>query len=911
MIKLVFICSRKENLGIINILSELKEIQIFCFIKEEWLDYIETLPKYNNIVYDKSLQNINKIKDLSIILSDEAKYKLDIELENEIPFLNALSFKFFQNVLEEMYDRGKEFKNNIEAQKIISDLGLKLTSSKTLQEISDNIVSCALGLTKTPAGSLVLYDDKENTLNLLATKGFSEEFSKTKTYHVRKGGMTEYILQQNKPIVINDLSMQPSFNNPLMLKEKVSSLIATTLKCEGKTIGILYVDDFVVREYMPEQIASLSLLAMEAAFGIEKIRLLTQLENKNIELKKTTDYMKAILDNSADMIVTTDSTTKIVEFNKGGEHILGYKYEDVVGTTAERFYRHAKERQKIIEKIQKEGEIANYETKLRHKDGRLVDISLSISQLKDKNGEVIGTVGMSKDITKQKHLEKKLRESNKELAKKITEVQKIDKMKSDFLSVVSHELRTPLTSILGFAKMIHKKFERDIVPNLNMEDSKISNTTGKITDNLKIITSEGERLARLINNVLDLAKIEAGKLEWKMEPVKVEDICQTAIYATSSLAEERKLELKFIPEQHLPMINVDKDRLIQVVTNIISNAIKFTNSGSVTCTAKKIKDHIEIRIQDTGIGIKPEHISKVFEKFKQVGEGDTISDRPKGTGLGLTICKEIVEAHGGKIWVESEYGKGSTFIFYLPAIMEASNVEEKLEYIPLARNIFIDRISNSQKVHLILVFDDEAHIRSLLRQQLEDEGYRVIEAGDGNEAILKAREEKPDLIICDILMPGLSGFDILTVLKTNKETSNIPILIHSVFEDKEKGFRLGADDYITKSVNAAEKLIKSVSELLSGKKSAHKKVLLIEENKSVSKSVQEALILKGYEVVSAYTGKEGLEKAKIENPDLIIIDDIISKSNNYELIKTLKYVKGSEKSSIIVLTRDKQTTTSS
>ncbi|MBI4651301.1 response regulator [Candidatus Desantisbacteria bacterium] len=905
MMKLAFVCAHKENLEIIKILSSLKDIQIHCFINNEWLNNEQYTYPDKKVIYEDSINNINKIENLSIILSDEGKEKLNIKLEKDIPFLNALNFKFFQNVLTEMYERGKEFKQNIESQKIISDLGLKLTSSKSMEEISRIILDCALNLTKTPAGSLVLYDEKENTLNLLTARGFSREFSQTIVYNVRKGGMTEYILQSSEPIVINDLSKQPSFNNPLLLKEKVASLIAVTLVCERKIVGILYVDDFVIRDFSPEAIASLSLLAMEAAFGIEKIRLLTQLENKNSELEKTTDYLKGVMNNSADMIITTDSFTNIVEFNTGGENILGYKKEEVIGSSAERFYRHKEERKRIVEKIKKEGNISNYETKLMSKQGRLIDISLSISELKDKEGKVIGTVGISKDITKQKHLEKKLRESNKELAKKIKEVKKIDKMKSDFLSIVSHELRTPLTSILGFAKIIQKKLERDIITVLNMNDPRISGTAEKIITNLKIITSEGERLARLINNVLDLAKIEAGKLEWKMEPVKIEDICNTAIYATSSLADEKKLEIKFIPDECMPKVNVDKDRLIQVATNLLSNAIKFTNSGSVTFIVKKFKDHVEIRVIDTGIGIKPEDISKVFEKFKQLGEGDTISDRPKGTGLGLTICKEIIEAHGGKIWVESEYGKGSNFIFTLPVIMEASSAEEKIEYVPIAGNIFLDKISKIQKGHLILVVDDEAHIRTLLRQQLEDEGYRVIEACDGNEAILKTREEKPDLIICDVLMPGLSGFDILTILKSNKETANIPILIHSVFEDKEKGFRLGADDYITKSVNAAEKLIKSVSELLSGKKSANKKVLIIEEDKSVSRSIQEALNLKGYEVVSAYNGKEGLELATKENPDLIIIDDIISKSNNYELIKTLKFVKGSEKSSIIVLTRDK------
>jgi PAS domain S-box-containing protein len=658
------------------------------------------------------MTNIDK---LSIILSGKDFNKLKLTSPSGIPIVDKNNYQFFKQILEEIEDIKNEFTNSISAQKIISNLGIKLTSANNIKEISETILDCALSLTKTPAGSISLYDEKENTLNLISTKGFSPEFSEVKKYPVRSGGMTEYILKQKEPIIVNNISNQPSFNNPMMLKEKVSSLIALSLFCEEKIVGILYVDDFVPRNFLPEQIALLSLLAMQAAFGIEKIKLLTQLEKKNHELSKTTEDLKAVLDNSADMIITTNSQSNIVEFNPAGERMLGYKKDEVCGTPVEKFYRHAEERRKILEKLQKQEQIANYETKLWTKNGKLLDISLSLSQLKDKEGNIMGTVGISKDISKQKQLEKKLRETNKQLEQKIKEVQKIEQMKSDFLSIVSHELRTPLTSILGFAKMIQRRFTKDIVPSLNTSEIKMAESVDKIQENLKIITSEGERLARLINNVLDLAKIEAGKMEWKVEPSKIEEICMTAMNAVSSLADHKKLSVKLLPDENLPLVNVDKDRLIQVVTNLFSNAIKFTNTGSVTCVVKNLQNKLEIRIKDSGIGIKPEDIGKLFEKFKHVGEGDTVSDKPKGTGLGLTICKEIIEALGGKIWVESEYGKGSSFIFTLPAIIETApskSEETSLEYTPITISKFIDKISRKEKGHLILIVDDEAHIRT-------------------------------------------------------------------------------------------------------------------------------------------------------------------------------------------------------
>ncbi|MFH1287117.1 MAG: PAS domain S-box protein [bacterium] len=341
------------------------------------------------------MTNIDK---LSAVLS--SKNLNDLESKSD--------YQFFRQILEGVENIKNEFANSIFAQKIISDLGIRLTSANNINEISNTILDCAMALTKTPAGSISLYDEEENMLNLVTAKGFSPEFAHVTKYPVRKGGMTEYILKQKEPIVVNNIASQPSFNNPMMLKEKVSSLIALTLFCEEKIVGILYVDDFVPRDFSPEQIAQLSLLAMQAAFGIEKIKLLAQLEKKNQELSKTTEYMKAILDNSADMIITTNSQTDIVEFNPAGERMLGYKKEEVFGTSVEKFYRDVEERRRIMGKIQGEEQIENYETKLQTKDGKLLDISLSLSQLRDKNSNIIGTVGVSKDISKQKQLEKKI-----------------------------------------------------------------------------------------------------------------------------------------------------------------------------------------------------------------------------------------------------------------------------------------------------------------------------------------------------------------------------------------------------------------------------------------------------------------------------------------------------------------------
>ena len=286
-------------------------------------------------------------------------------------------------------------------------------------------------------------------------------------------------------------------------------------------------------------------------------------------------------------------------------------------------------------------------------------------------------------VLSNRTLEQKVLERTRELSlevevrKKAEEAaEEANRTKSNFLSTVSHELRTPLTSVLGFAKIIRKKLDESVLPALKFEDKKAAKSLGQIREVTEIIVIEGERLTALIDDVLDLAKMEAGKITWNLQKVSITEVVDRATSAVSSLLEQKNLNLVKEVEEGLPEIYGDHDRLIQVVINLLSNAWKFTDKGSITVHAAltesdKGEPFIKVGVSDTGIGITPEDQKRVFDKFKQVG--DTLTDKPKGTGLGLSICVEIVEYHGGKIWVESEPGKGSTFYFTVAAGTENSN----------------------------------------------------------------------------------------------------------------------------------------------------------------------------------------------------------------------------------------------
>jgi signal transduction histidine kinase len=252
------------------------------------------------------------------------------------------------------------------------------------------------------------------------------------------------------------------------------------------------------------------------------------------------------------------------------------------------------------------------------------------------------------------------------LVRDVTLEKEIDRMKTDFISTVSHELRTPLTSVLGFAKIIRSRLAESVLPAVSGDDPKLRRAMAQVQTNIDVVVSEGERLTALINDVLDISKMEAGRMEWRREPVRVADLVRRSADAVRGLLPEGgPTELRVEIEPDLPDLVGDEPRLVQVLVNLLSNAAKFTPSGHVALSARRVGGGVELAVQDTGAGIDPALHDAVFEKFRQVG--DTLTDRPAGTGLGLPICRWIVRAHGSEISVDSALGRGSRFSFVLAA----------------------------------------------------------------------------------------------------------------------------------------------------------------------------------------------------------------------------------------------------
>ncbi|QHG17104.1 PAS domain S-box protein [Nostoc sp. ATCC 53789] len=587
--------------------------------------------------------------------------------------------------------------------------------------------------------------------------------------------------------------------------------------------------------------------------------------------------LNAILDNLADGLLVADTVGQITHFNPA--FLAMYELTD---TSVNGHYRELpiSGLAELVARTQSHpGEVFSAEVALtKERIGQAVATAIFKKTVEQEPPTCFGSALLIRDITAEKE---------------------IDKMKTDFISTVSHELRTPLTSVLGFASIIKEKLETDVFPIISTEDRKLQKTIKRVADNLNIIVSEAERLTSLINDVLDIAKMEAGKVEWQMQPLDPSELLDWATNSTAGLFETNGLQLVSEIEPGLPQIVGDRNRLLQVLINLISNAVKFTESGCVTCRVKQGDDGVCISVIDTGIGIAPEDQPKVFEKFRQVG--DTLTDKPKGTGLGLPICKQIIDHHGGRIWVESEPGNGSIFSFIIPTYTSDQKTTTNLNLDTLVKQLKEHVITTNPVVNknrkTILVVDDDANIRELLRQQLENEGYNVQEGKDGVDAIHQIKIARPDLILLDVMMPQINGFDVAAVLKNDPQTADIPIIILSIIENKERGYHIGIDRYLTKPINT-EKLLNEIGSLLYQGTSS-KKVLVVDKNASALKTLSDVLQAQGYNVIEASNPQECINKALSAKPDMIIIDSIFSQEG--DLVKTLRFEKELENVFFIML----------
>lgn len=766
--------------------------------------------------------------------------------------------------------------------------GITITKAGNLKEVLDKVLKSAMKLTEAPAGSIALIDGDE--MVMAAHRGLSREFFKEQRWQPRKEGLTYRILRDKEPVEFQDTEKEPLLKGTKILQGGIKSLLASPLLLDEGIVGILYLDDFKQREFTERHKNLIKIFSSFAAQAIEKFKLLHELE-------KSLGYLQGVLNDSQDMIATTDNRGRIVKLSKGGERILGYRADEVIGRNAAEFYVDKEERAQILEALKEEGAVYNYETKLQRKDGSHIDISLTISRLRDKDGNIIGTVGVSKDITEEKQLREKLRDKNRELEEltqgleekvleRTRELEKINRelrraneIKGRFIANMSHELRTPLHSIVGFSEVLLDRTFGDI--------------NEKQQRHVTNILTSGKHLLHLVNNILDLAKIEAGKIELSHEVFSLKAVIDEVLIVVKHLADKKLIELNTDISHEVNNFTADKIKFKQILYNILSNATKFTpESGRVGIRAERVinkdlfpwatkgQEFLKLSVWDTGIGIRTEDKERVFDDFEQLDP----SKSTEGTGLGLSLTKKLVELHGGYINVESNYGKGSTFNVYMPVIISEKYEEEK-RALPEAVIAVTEEVESAP---LVLVVEDDIPTSELLAIHLAKAGYRTVHAYNGAEAIRMAREVQPFAITLDIMLPKKNGWEVLQHLKSDSETSDIPVIIHSIIDNKELGFALGAVDYIVKPVDKANILSRLEQISLETKNSRYPvTVLTVTDDAGIQKHFQHILGSEGFLVHSAANSQEGINLALATNPNLAIIDLNIPEGG-FNLIKRFK-----------------------
>ncbi len=451
-------------------------------------------------------------------------------------------------------------------------------------------------------------------------------------------------------------------------------------------------------------------------------------------------------------------------------------------------------------------------------------------------------------------------------------LREVDKLKSQFLANMSHELRTPLNSIIGFSRVIIKGIDGPITE-LQHQD-------------LGAIYTAGQHLLNLINDVLDISKIEAGKMELTFDNnVNLADLITSVMSTAAGLVKDKPVKLSKQIDPNLPPVRADTTRLRQVTLNLLSNAAKFTESGSITIEAgvqKGPEDYPEVfvKVTDTGAGIALEDQQRLFQPFTQVDE--TATRKAGGTGLGLSISRLLIEMHGGRIGLQSELGKGSSFFYTLPLPHPEPEV------------------SHAQQNKVVLSVDDERPILNLYDRYLSDYGYKVIPLTDPTQVVQRAKDIQPFAITLDVMMPGRNGWQVLEDLKNDAQTCHIPVIICSILEDQEKGFSLGAADYLTKPI-LEEDLIGALSRL--NKDGSIHEVLVIDDDEDDLRLVQKILQKDPrYHLGLAHGGAEGLAALRTFKPQAVILDLFMPGVDGFTLLETMRADTGLKDVPVIIFT---------
>ncbi len=595
-------------------------------------------------------------------------------------------------------------------------------------------------------------------------------------------------------------------------------------------------------------------------------------------------YTRSLIESNIDAVMATDPRGIITDVNKQTELLTGCTRDELIGAPFKNYFTDPMRAEAGINRVLNEGKVSNYELTAKARDGQRTVVSYNASTLYDRDRRLQGVFTSARDVTELKRFEEALKLKNLEL-------EDASRMKSEFLANMSHELRTPLNAIIGFSEVLR--------------DGLIGDLTAQQRGFMSDIFSSGNHLLSLINDILDLSKVEAGKMTLELEPVNLAALFGNSLSIVREKAASRQIHVQLDIAPELETVQADSRKLKQIVYNLLSNAVKFSVAGGeVTVSVEPVTldqmqdlspqwksrtfplpigeftDFIRISVTDGGIGMAPEGLEQLFKPFSQIDSG--LARRFEGTGLGLVMVKLLTELHGGTVSVESAVDRGSRFTVWIP---RRALTGEALDtaVIPTAR------LTEISGVRTALIVEDDFKSAELIRLQLEAEGFEVLHASSAEAALELAVQQPLALITLDIMLPNMDGWDFLARIKQVNVLKRVPVVIISIVADVNKGFSLGAAAVMQKPMSRQD-LYDSLLDLglLPVSRGKLLKVLVVDDDvKSVDLAVVR-LTNMANTVLRAYGGADAIEMARRELPDVIVLDLMMPDVSGFDVVSALQ-----------------------
>jgi ammonium transporter len=630
----------------------------------------------------------------------------------------------------------------------------------------------------------------------------------------------------------------------------------------------------------PLEVIITEVQAGDTTFLAGTFRDITERRLAEETIKQSELRFRDLFEKSPDPVFVEDEHGNILDVNEAACLLHGMTKEELIGINAIELVPPEKRQNLEIDFFDvSENKSFVLESLSYTKDGLAIPVEIRANQI--QYGNHPATLLHVRDITVRKEYEAALHD-----AKEVAET--ANRAKSAFLANMSHELRTPLNAIIGYSEMLTEDAAdfgyEDIVPDLNK------------------IQSAGSHLLDLINNILDLSKIEAGRMELYLEEFNVSAMLDNVASTISPLMDKNNNRFSLQISESVGIARADITKTRQTLFNLLSNAAKFTENGTIALLVnveeRDGKDFLMFRVKDTGIGMSPDQLRSVFAEFTQADASTT--RKYGGTGLGLTISKRFCQMMGGDIIVESELTIGTTFIAYFPVIVVDNTKAPEAQ---LAPKISATISTDTQAGGLVLVIDDDPTVRDLIVRSLAKEGFSVGVATNGAEGLRIARELKPDAITLDVMMQGMDGWSVLEQLKADPDLMHIPVVMISIVDDRTRGFALGAAGYLTKPIDR-QKMVDTLKMFRkkSSMPSVFGQILVIDDDPNQRDMVTRTLQKEGWMVEEAENGLEGLKKLDTFAPDLILLDLMMPEMDGFQFLTELQKTEEGRSIPVVVVT---------